>query len=351
MPILKQPWLGMVSTVGIVGISHLIISRFEPALFTTWVSYLWIACVPTMVVIGLLWRPVGFPSWVNRFSRPARGVTFTLLTAVVGLVIAQLGFRFVGMSVPPPQPPLMMYIIFTATLSFWCVIVWKCWPVARFTGHPLVLFLAVLIFSYVGGFVLFRWLFNFTFLQSSVLYVHGMDPEGLFNGWSAISFSVLTVAVMFAWVLLDFWPLTAWEIGQPVRGLVATVVIILVAASIYAAGVRLVRIDPVILLTYGSVPFVFGAMCLLQLFDGQLWTRVAQPGNGIRNIVSSLIVGNGLSALYLVCAHGYVAGLTSGPPTYSQEIWLASALLAITFPLIVILTDFFEFWPIGSKHE
>jgi hypothetical protein len=38
--------------------------------------------------------------------------------------------------------------------------------------------------------------------------------------------------------------------------------------------------------------------------------------------------------------------LNAGPPAYETEIWLASALLAVTFPFLVAYADFFTMWPL-----
>jgi hypothetical protein len=43
--------------------------------------------------------------------------------------------------------------------------------------------------------------------------------------------------------------------------------------------------------------------------------------------------------------------LHSGPPTYDFEIWLASALLAVTFPLLITSAVFFEFWPFKQQDS
>jgi hypothetical protein len=37
--------------------------------------------------------------------------------------------------------------------------------------------------------------------------------------------------------------------------------------------------------------------------------------------------------------------IVSGPPNYDYEIWLANALLGITFPLLVVEAVYFDFWP------
>lgn len=35
-----------------------------------------------------------------------------------------------------------------------------------------------------------------------------------------------------------------------------------------------------------------------------------------------------------------------GPSSYDFEIWLSSALLAVTFPFLIFFADFFEMWPL-----
>jgi hypothetical protein len=36
----------------------------------------------------------------------------------------------------------------------------------------------------------------------------------------------------------------------------------------------------------------------------------------------------------------------AGPPAYAAQLWLANALLAVTFPFLVIHAAFFHFWPL-----
>ena len=54
-------------------------------------------------------------------------------------------------------------------------------------------------------------------------------------------------------------------------------------------------------------------------------------------------------ALYSAAASMRFA-LTSGTPQYSLELWTASAMLAITFPLMVAFADYFAFWPIHKSR-
>jgi hypothetical protein len=38
--------------------------------------------------------------------------------------------------------------------------------------------------------------------------------------------------------------------------------------------------------------------------------------------------------------------LKPGPPTNDFEIWLATALLGITFPFLIFFAEFFKMWPL-----
>ena len=44
--------------------------------------------------------------------------------------------------------------------------------------------------------------------------------------------------------------------------------------------------------------------------------------------------------------------MTAGPPGYGLELWLATAWMSVTFPLIVVFCDALGFWPlVGSARR
>jgi hypothetical protein len=62
--------------------------------------------------------------------------------------------------------------------------------------------------------------------------------------------------------------------------------------------------------------------------------------------VTAIVLGVVLVWLYqraVVLVH---PTLPSGPPRYGVEVWVASATLAFTFPLLNIAADFFDCWPV-----
>ena len=38
--------------------------------------------------------------------------------------------------------------------------------------------------------------------------------------------------------------------------------------------------------------------------------------------------------------------LAAGPPAYDLEVWLANALLSVTFPFLIYYAVFFGYWPL-----
>src|SRR6266404_44807 len=341
-----QPWRGVIGLVAIVALSNLLISRFNQQQFTTWVSFIWIACVPAQIVIGFLWKPAGFPGWIAKLPQPAKGACYTALATGIGLVAASAIFAIIGLVVTPPRPPVVMYSILTVILTFWFVIVWQFWPASIWTRAPAALGAGCFVFAYGIGFGLFRAFFNFDFLQGSGLYVESMNPHGLFSAWAAISFGVLTIAVLFAFVMLDFWPLSSDLTRQPMRGTKISLSIIAVAASIFEMVIGQFRLDVVKFLSYESVPFIFGSLVVIQIFEDRPLGSLRQPWKGLCRVAMCGAVGCFLNLGYLRLARWYVGALIGGPPAYAAEIWISSALLAVTFPLIVIACEFLEFWPL-----
>jgi len=67
-------------------------------------------------------------------------------------------------------------------MTFWCVVVWGCWPAAGIKGnHPAFVGFGTLIVSYALAFVLWKLLFNFDFMKGPPFYDAVMPPSGAYN--------------------------------------------------------------------------------------------------------------------------------------------------------------------------
>ena len=79
-----------------------------------------------------------------------------------------------------------------------------------------------------------------------------------------------------------------------------------------------------------------------------LLTKIAQPIRGILLTICAAIMA---IIMYKVYAYGSYLHtgheLGMGPQNgFAKEIWIASAMLGVTFPVIFVVSGFFNFWPL-----
>jgi uncharacterized membrane protein AbrB (regulator of aidB expression) len=98
------------------------------------------------------------------------------------------------------------------------------------------------------------------------------------------------------------------------------------------------------------IPYIFGTIIVLNMLQNSLMAKLTQPAKGIANAVLVAIIGTVLAQVYRALSPVVTGTLHSGPPTYDMEIWLASALLAVTFPFLIFFAEFFKFWPLAKSE-
>lgn len=100
------------------------------------------------------------------------------------------------------------------------------------------------------------------------------------------------------------------------------------------------------------VSFIFGAILVTNMTRFQLFAGVAQPLRGFALVGLAALLAVAMQALYRALAP-IVAGtdLPTGPPGYALELWIATAMLAVTFPLLTIVSGYFEFWPLSARRN
>jgi uncharacterized membrane-anchored protein len=79
----------------------------------------------------------------------------------------------------------------------------------------------------------------------------------------------------------------------------------------------------------------------------QLFSEMAQPKRGLVLIALAAIAAIIMYVLYDFASriHTGVA-LGAGPEGgFAKEIWIASAILGVTFPIVFVVSGFFDFWP------
>jgi len=349
---MKQPALGVVASVLIMATSLGFVTLFSLATFTTWVAFLTICFIPMEIVIGITWG-CQQPGFAARRAQPAKGILLALVALVTGAVVAAIHFPVVGGGINPPGPVPAMCIIASVLTTFWLAIMWGGWPFTRLIRNPVTAGLAMLAAAYLINYLLFRLFFNFSFLQGSPVYVPSLDPQGLFNAWNALVFYLTVIAVMFLSLNFDLWPFTASPalMHQPALGIVWSLVALVLGGGAFYMGVVLLGTDPVDFMIRVPIPFIFGTIIVLNMLQGSLFAKMAQPAKGALNATASMVIGSVLAVIYSALAPMVTGAVKAGPPSYDAEIWLASALLAVTFPFLIFFAEFFRMWPLQAAAQ
>jgi len=346
---LKQPLAGLVATALMILVAFLYISRFSLGDFMGWGSYYVIGLIPMQVMAGVLWG--GKQTFIQGLSQPLRGLMALLVVVVVGGILSYLSWSIIGGGVSPPVPNVVFFIIIAvATTFFWCI-VWGGWPFTKLISNPVLAGLATIIWCYLLNYVVYRTFYNFDFLKGAPVYVPALDPGGLHNGWYGQVFQVTSLAVMFLILHFDLWPFTSSPaiMEQPTLGIVWTLTCHVIGGMLLFLGVNVMGMDVVHFLVTVPIPFIFGTIVLLNMMEASIFASMKQPMKGVASAATAAVAGTALAQLYLALAPMASGPMKAGPPAYDQEIWLASALLAITFPFLVGYAVYLEFWPLKKS--
>ncbi len=339
-----QRKIGLASAALVVVAALALIALLDLDAFTGWVAFLALSCTPVQVVLAVHWAH-DLPPALARRSRLVRGGVLLAITLVVGALAAVLFEATVGGGNGPHFPPLVMFSIVAVVTSFWLAIVLGGWPFILLKNKAVAQG-ALLVACYAVAYLLFRALFDFSFLQDAPIYVESLDPGGAFNAWYALTFLVTAITGVFLVRSFDLWPFA--RATQPIRGLIWTLVCLIWGTALFTLGVGLFDIDVVTFLVRVPIPLIFGGLIVLNVLRGSLYNQLTQPLKGVLNVVTSMAVGSVLVMVFHALSLLINDALPSGPPTYGLEIWLASATLAVTFPLLIVQAEFLDFWPFAA---
>ena len=83
---LKQPVLGILATALIMAISLGFISLFDFPKFSGWIATFLLCIIPMEIVMGVTWG-MKQPRFVAERSQPVRGILFSLIALVAGVIV------------------------------------------------------------------------------------------------------------------------------------------------------------------------------------------------------------------------------------------------------------------------
>lgn len=344
---------GLGAALIVFAASYGLSAPFDPETYGSRIAFIGIVSVPSLLIVGSLWR-YRHPVALAGLRQPWRGLAFLLLTvAGMGLAAAFLYFGPGGGA--GITPFLINAAILSIVSTFWVVSLWECWPLKRWIANPVLLGIAAWMVAYLLADLAFHLLFNFAEARHAPFYRPALDPGGLFPFWTVLVFAVTTSAVIVGWEkLLGLWPLHGpmAHLHPLARNLIASAVVLAVSGLWMGVPCAVFGMDVVDFMLRGPIALLFGIFFATNLTQSRLFAGLAQPGRGVRLAVLAYPLGFVLEELYRIAAPAVTGvAMPPGGPRYELELWVATALLAVTFPLIVIATGYFDFWPLKRARS
>jgi hypothetical protein len=346
----RQPLLGIIAAAAVIVISLVFISVLDWPTFRDWVSYFLMCTIPFAFVVGAFWHAQQPPA-IGRLRQPVKGLAYLAIALLVGAVVAIVLLETVGGGVTPPTPMVTQCVIISVPFSFWLTVMWGGWPFTL-VRNRVVGGIALLVTVYLIAALVFETLFSYDFLKGAPVYVASVDPQGPFDAWTVLVFIVTCMAAAFLMLNFELWPLTSRPrlLGQPVLGLVWTACVIVIAAAVTYLGLHVAGLAAPTYLTTVPVPFLFGSIVVLITLEGSLYSGLTQPVRGLASAATAAVVGLVLARTYMALSGVVTGDVPVGAPGFDGEIWLASALLAVTFPFLAFHSDFFGKWPLRRNE-
>ncbi len=347
LPGLRQPWLGLGATAVTIALALLVIAPWSYATLAGVVADVAMCAIPFTVVVAGFWKGRE-PRPVALLGQPWRGLGLLGLAALVAGVTWVVLSATVGGG-RGDTPFLAFGIILSIVVTFWLDVVWGGWPFTLIRNRPVggaVLILA----AYALTALLVRSL-DFSVFAGQPFYP-GMDPSGPIPAWDGLVAAVTCLATIFLFLHFDLWPLTRFPriMRQPVLGLVWSLVLLGVGVPVYLLCTRVLGLSPDTFLVSVPVPFMFGTVVVLTMFQGSLTRHLTGRIRGLVSAVVAAAVGTGLARLYLLLQPVLTPDVPAASPL-DQHLWLASALLAVTFPVMAMYHDLFRLWPLASRED
>ena len=349
---------GVLGILLVLALSAALIAGFTSAVdtdfFLNWVGTFFLCGTPFQIMLAVVWGHQ-VPASVGNMAQPLKGFVLTGMFVLAGAVVMAILLFTVGQG--QMTPILIHYAIQSVGVSLLVIIVFGCWPVNKLTDNRVLLGLGTLVYCYILNFILFKLFYDYSFFAGAPFYTEALNPGGIFNGITALTFAVTAVALVMVLIMFEMWPVPKIVKGggQPQFGLVGTAWVLMFSVVVYYTFVDVIGMEPMDFMVQGPVCIIFGAFLVDNMMQFQLFANLQQPLRGVAKSVVCLIGALVMYRLYEWALPLFVGStLPAGPATgYAKEAWIGTAMLGITFPVINIVSGAFEFWPIQrvTKEE
>src|SRR5271170_4189357 len=109
--------MGIIASILSIAVAFALSAPFTPSMFGSWVAFIWISAVPTMLIASSLWH-FKEPPFTRNLPQPAKGLYFLALL-IIGTALGGVFLYFVPGKGAGPTPMLIMATIMSVVGIFW----------------------------------------------------------------------------------------------------------------------------------------------------------------------------------------------------------------------------------------
>jgi hypothetical protein len=150
------------------------------------------------------------------------------------------------------------------------------------------------------------------------------------------------------WILVHtgMWPISKFPrlMKQPIMGIVFTLICCVIGYVALKVGIDAMSIEPLKFLVIG-ISYIFGLLMLLTVFQTWPGSTMKQPLGGLVNAIVGIPLGIiGYYGILAFCNWHFGVKAMVYP---NNMFAIGGVMLGITFPVWVLYTGFWDFWPLA----
>ena len=109
------------------------------------------------------------------------------------------------------------------------------------------------------------------------------------------------------------------------------------------------QMDVMVFMVTVPIPFIFGSIIVLNMFQNSVVAKLAQPAKGAVNALLVIVIGSGLAQLYRALAPKLTGALQSGTSSIRNGNLAGFGLAGRDLPFLIFFAEFFKFWPLSKS--
>lgn len=332
------------------------IAAIPDAINYQWVVFFFLAATPPMIVMGILWQNnLPFLKGLENKPQPFKGLVLTIGAAIAGFSIGSLTILLFSKGSWIMSPQLSHFLIIAIIVTIWLAVVVNFWPFIGKLKSMVGVGFATLMLAYLIAFLIWKFFFNYEMVAGLAPWYNEMlDPKGQFDFLSAIVYIISCCPIILYLALFDGWILDRWTEGkQPLKTIIHTILVLLITYGFQAFFVKVLKMDMTVYMVLVPICMVFGVFLVNNMTQFLLFEKISQPLKGIYKMIVATALGLLMYVIYATLS-SFVTGqemIAGQEGNYQLDLWIADTMLGISFPLILIITGFFNFWPISLKSS